>query len=637
MLNGRQFVEAMSRLGYPDASSLKASEFDWLFDSTPDNLHFLRFVCRSLNRTNVLTPEEASAFQELCRFGKPILDEATLGEVLKTIGPSKENSAIALSSSSSMFAADPGVSLKDLEAEIRALREEKELKQSRFQKLQVAATSRADIDLRLAAESESALSGLLEINAHLGAENADTNSVLQGFTDEVSKLTSYFSAQSEAIQNDKRESVSRAPTALLSQLSLDPYLHQEELNTKTLSAFTRRHFFTGISDIIETSYSLNLLDLSSCEGEEKEKEESAVEQKRTEMARLQWSHIVAQHQLMQATAEEKSVKAGLDWLSDNFSCKSISNSSSLQVREVVSKKELQVVEGELEALLHGTVPAVLRESARVINVPIVKGDLAVQQARQNYLTSQQDEVRDVLLHQKASFDIVLLAHEVELKCWRACLKQLSDVSSRLVEEHEVASVRTQALAHPELAVNTRPRSIISCKDAALSRLLQIIDSAQGTAEPFRSLEELDQAACNLANNLQVSRDALAASNWEQNFSMAQLEGHCKALHRAMYTEFQQLVLSSRLCSMPITNEELLCPNAQELTKKLAVAESQLQSLQEVMQDIIKEVKAKGSQLEHNPLLSRERDLYIYFHLDARLLQKVVEELESKLRLRKEQP
>ncbi|XP_061817004.1 HAUS augmin-like complex subunit 3 [Nerophis lumbriciformis] len=637
MLNGRQFVEAMGRLGYPDASSLKASEFDWLFDSAPENLHFLRFVCRSLNRTNVLTPEEASAFQELCNSGKPILDEATLGEVLKTIGPSKENSAIALSSSSSMFAADPGVSLEDLEAELRALGEEKELKQSRYKKLQVAATSRADIDLRLAAESESAVSGLIEINAYLGAENADTNSALQSFTDEVSRLTSYFSAQSEAIQNDKRESVSRAPTALLSQLSLDPYLHQEELNTKTLSAFTRTHFFTGISDIIETSYSLQLLDLSSCEGEEKEKEESVVEQKRTEMARLQWSHIVAQHQLMQATAEEKSVKAGLDWLSDNSSCKSISNSSSLQVREVVSRKELQVVEGELEALLHGTVPAALRESARVINVPIVKGDLAVQLARQNYLTSQQNQVRNVLLRQKASFDIVLLAHEVELNCWRACLKQLSDLSSRLVEEHEVASIRTQALAHPELAVNTRPRSIISCKDAALSRLLQIMDSAQATAEPFRSLEELDQATCNLANNLQVSRDALAAANWEQNFSMAQLEGHCEALHRAMYTEFQQLVLSPRLCSMAITNQELLCPNAQELTKKLAVAESQLQSLQEVMQDIIKEVKAKGSQLEHNPLLSQERDLYIYFHLDARLLQKVVEELESKLRLRKEQP
>ncbi|KAM7366367.1 hypothetical protein PAMP_015813 [Pampus punctatissimus] len=655
MLDGGQFVEAVGRLGYPDASSLKASKFDWLFDCAPENLHFLRFVCRTLNRSNVLTLEEAKAFQELRKSGKPILDEAALGEVLKTIGPSDGSSTNILgpsssSSSSSMFAAEGDVAIEDLEAELQALRKEKELKQRRYNRLQVVATSRADVDLRLSTELDSAACKLKEANASIGGENADTNSLLQNLTQEVSKLTSYLPAQPEADHKGKGEpvvlsnpSICKTPTVLFSQLSLDPYLHQEELNTKTLAAFTQKHFFQGLSDIVETSCSerFQVLDLSSCEVEEEEeneregqeREKRVVECRRTEMARLQWAHIVAQHQLMQTTAEEKSVEAGLDWLSEKSShTKSISTSSSLHVREVVSRKELQAVEAELEALLHGPVPAALRESARLLNVPVVRGDLALQLARQDYYTSRQNQVRDYLLRQKASFDLLLLAQEIELRRWRTCLKQLGDVNSRMVKEGEETSLRMEALAHPDLAINPRPNPIISSKDAAFSRLLQILDhdSDQGRAEPFRTYEALEQAAHDLASNLQMTRDALAGAGREQFYTAARLNGDCEALHRAMYTEFQQLVLGPQVCPTAITDQELLCPNAQELTVKLVEAESQLQSLQHVLHEIMGEVKTKRSQLERNALLRRERELYIYFHLDARLLQKVVEDLESKM-------
>ncbi|XP_070786311.1 HAUS augmin-like complex subunit 3 [Enoplosus armatus] len=642
MLDGGQFVEALGRLGYPGASSLKASEFDWLFDCAPENLHFLRFVCRTLNRGNVLTTEEAQAFQELRKSGKPFLDEAALSEVLKTIGPSDGSSANILgpssSSSSSVFAAEGGVAIEDLEAELQALRKEKELKQRRYNRLQVVATSRADVDLRLTAELESAACKLKETSASIGAQNADTNALLQNLTEEVSKLASYLPVQSEVKQKGKGEpvapsnpSISKSPT-VLSQLPLDPYLHQEELNTKTLTAFTQKHFFQGISDIVQTSFSerFHVLDLSSCEDREeeenehegREREEQVVERRRTEMARLQWSHIVTQHQLMQAMAEEKSVMAGLDWLSEKSShTKSISTSSSLHVREVVSRKELQAVEAELEALLHGPVPAALRESARLLNVPVVRGDLALQLARQDYYTSRQDQVRDYLLRQKASFDLVHLAQEMELRRWRTCFKQLGEVNSRLVKEGEAATLRIESLAHPDLAINPRANPIISCKDAAFSRLLQILDhnSDHGRSEPFRTYEALDQAARELAGNLQMTQDALAGAGREQYYTAARLYGDREVLHRAMYTEFQQLVLGP-----------------QELTAKLVEADSQLQSLQHVMQEIMGEVKAKRSQLERNALLRRERELYIFFHLDPRLLQKVVEDLEGKMAAKKGQ-
>lgn len=333
MLNGAHFVEALGRLGYPGASSLKDSEFDWLFDSAPENLHLLRFVCRTLNRSNVLSTEEAAAFQELQKSGKPILDEAALGEVLKTMGLSDGSNANVLrpySSSSSGFAQEDELTVEDLEAEILALSKEKELKQRRYNKLQAVALSRADVDLQFTVELESEARKLKEASALIGAENADTNTMLQKLINEVRSLASYLPQPETKEKTDPTaQSNAHKPAVLLSQFMLDPYLRQEELNTKTLSAFTQKHFFQGISDIVDSSCSehFKVLDLSSCDdGADDEAEgkrgagmNGGVERKRTEMARLQWAHVVAQHQLMQAVAEEKSFKAGLDWLSETTS------------------------------------------------------------------------------------------------------------------------------------------------------------------------------------------------------------------------------------------------------------------------------------------------------------------------------
>uniref|UniRef100_A0A3Q3WWG8 HAUS augmin-like complex subunit 3 N-terminal domain-containing protein n=1 Tax=Mola mola TaxID=94237 RepID=A0A3Q3WWG8_MOLML len=577
MLDGGQFVEALGRLGYPGASSLKASEFDWLFDCAPENLHFLRFVCRSLNRSNVLSMEEVRAFQELRKSGEPLLDEAALAEVLKSGGNIHGPSS---SSSSSVFEAEGDIAIEDLEAELQALRKEKELKQQRYNRLQVFATSRADVDMRLTAELESAVSKLKEASASIGAENADTNTLLQNLTDGVQNLSSF----------------SKSSDALLSQLSLGPYLHQEELNTKTLTAFTRKQFFQGISDIVDTSRSERF------QSKSKNREDCLVAHRRTEMARVQWAHIVAQHQLMQAKAEEKSVNAGLHWLSKMVHTK--------------VKQANYFIFGLVETVISFLLlPVALRESARLLNVPVVRGDLALQLVRQEYYTSRQDQVRDYLLRQKASFDLVHLAQEMELRRWKTCRKQLEEVNSRLVKEGEAVTLRMESLAHPDLAINPRINPIINCKDVAFSRLLQILEhvSEQGWSEPFRTYKALDQAACSLAGDFQRTKDALVSASREQHYTAARLNGDCEVLHRAMYTELQQLVLGP-----------------QELTSKLVEAESQLQGLQHIMQEIMGEVKAKRSQLERSALLRRERELYIYFHLDPRLLQKVVEELEAKM-------
>ncbi|XP_049582245.1 HAUS augmin-like complex subunit 3 isoform X2 [Syngnathus scovelli] len=618
MLSGGHFVEAMARLGYPDAASLEPSEFDWMFNGSPENLHFLRFVCQSLNQSNVLTTEEVQTYRELQKSGVPVLDQAALDKVLKTIGPFKESSS-----------AEECATVEDLEAEFQALMKEKALKQQRLKRLQAVAASGADADLRLAAELERAASQLKEASASLEAENANTNAELQSLADKAGELTSHLSVQPEAAAH---ASAGRKREPLLSQLSLNLYLRQEELNTKTLAAFARNHFF---ADLVDTSSSESFqgLDLSSCQGKEKEedKKKSEAAQKRTHVARLELVHITTQHQLMQATAEEASVTAGRDWLSEKLaSVQRIANPASLRVRELASRMELQAVEAETEVQLRGPVPPVLRESARLLVVPVLKADLALQLALQSDLASQLDEVRDHLLRQKASFDVLHLAQQIELREWRACLNHLANVNGRLVKERDATSLRLGALAHPELALNTRPNPVVTSKDATFRRLLRLLlehHSSRGRVEPFQTYEALKQAACGLAKDLRASHQALTAASRDQDFTVAQVQGHCEALREAVSSEFQELRVSCQ--RVATADRELLCPHAQELMEKLREAESCLERLQEAVHEIKGKINTKHLQLECNSLLRHERELYIRFHLDVQLLQSALEDLERR--------
>lgn len=96
------------------------------------------------------------------------------------------------------------------------------------------------------------------------------------------------------------------------------------------------------------------------------------------------------------------------------------------------------------------------------------------------------------------------------------------------------------------------------------RLLQILEHVtdKSRSEPFRTYESLGQTACKLAGDLQATRDALAGAAQEQRYTAARLNADCEALHRAIYTELQQLNLGPQVGPLDSTDQELLFPYAQ---------------------------------------------------------------------------
>ena len=60
-------------------------------------------------------------------------------------------------------------------------------------------------------------------------------------------------------------------------------------------------------------------------------------------------------------------------------------------------------------------PAVVKENAQLLNMPVVKGNFDSQIAKQDYYTARQELVLNRLIKQKASFELLHLSYEIELR------------------------------------------------------------------------------------------------------------------------------------------------------------------------------------------------------------------------------
>lgn len=138
------------------------------------------------------------------------------------------------------------------------------------------------------------------------------------------------------------------------------------------------------------------------------------------------------------------------------------------------RSEVLSIQSEIQSLLSDPVRVAVRDCARLLNIPVVRGDLALQVARQNYYTSRQTEVRDQLLRQKASFELVHVAQDTELLRGRRVMEQLEEIAKRLEHAAETATQRENTLTQPHLTQApylgpNAKQQVISSKDTAFSR------------------------------------------------------------------------------------------------------------------------------------------------------------------------
>uniref|UniRef100_A0A452H1W6 HAUS augmin-like complex subunit 3 N-terminal domain-containing protein n=1 Tax=Gopherus agassizii TaxID=38772 RepID=A0A452H1W6_9SAUR len=591
MNSGNQFVETLKKVGYPKAAQLNGEDFDWLFETVEDK-SFLEWFCGNVNEQHVLTEKELQAFDVLLKSGKPILEEA-LDEVLKTCKTFD-------SKASSM---DKG-ELQKLEEEFQALQKIKNLKIHRRNKLQMMSSTNSHMSLKLNDKAEKAAKILKEGQGIFTAINTKINNELHSLTEGVKKLTFFFTF------SDSEQGLGPHPV-FLSQLALDKYLCQEEKSTAALTSYTKKQFFQGISELVESSNEENfqLVDISKpliCD------ENKEVCKERLEMARLQMAYICAQHQLIQHKAKDLSISSAVQWAENNL--QSLKNKTfgkeHLEARISSLNSEISKIKKQLTQINNEILPSLVKENAQLLNMPVVKGDFDLQIARQDYYTSRQDQVCNQLLKQKASFELLQLAYEIELRKHRDIHRQLENIIQDLKQSSKALEQRLEMMSDPLISQHAVPRNTIDSRDVASHRLYQLLEGENQKQQLFRTHEGIEQVAQKLKQDITSVQDQLAVSSQEQFLFLSKLDSDLDTLCDSLYCGGNKILLSS-----------------QELTDQLYQLELNLNKLNQLIMDLLADVKTKRKVLETNTLHQMERKLYVYFFKDEDYLKDIVEKLE----------
>lgn len=567
---GNEFVETLKKIGYPKADILNGEDFDWLFEDVEDE-SFLKWFCGNVNEQNVLSEKELEAFSDLQRSGKPILEGTALDEVLRTC-KTFDLKTCKLDDKE----------IQILEDEVQTLQKLNNSKIQRRNKYQLMVSETSYRFLALNAKQEEATKKLKQKQGFLNSVNTKLSNELQGLTEEVNNLMIFF--------RNSNLSERTNPMVFLSQFPLGKYISQEEQSTAALTLYTKKQFFQGMHEVVESSNEDNfqLLDIqtpSICDNEE------ILRERRLEMARLQMACICVQKQIIYLKTSNLSMKSSIKWAEENLNrlTNEVIDKENLDAEISSLNSEILKLEEQITHIKDKVLPAVVKEYAQLLNMPVVKGNFELQIAKQDYYTARQELVLNELIKQKASFELVQLSYEIELRKHWDTYRQLESLVQQLSQRNTVLCQHLAVLSDIPASEQLTSRTPIDTKDHSTHRLYELLEGDNKKKELFITHEHLEEVAEKLKQDVSVIQDQLAVSTQEHFFFLSKLNNDVDMLCDALYRGGNQL---------------LLCD--QELKEHFHQVESQLNELHHLLTDILADVKTKRRILATNKLHQVER-------------------------------
>ncbi|NXD64430.1 HAUS3 protein, partial [Eolophus roseicapillus] len=589
---GNDFVAMLKKIGYPKADELKGDDFDWLVESS-ESRSFLEWFCGNVNDQYVVSEQELQDFDNLLESGKPILEGNALDEVLKTLKPVDSKSS-----------SQEEEERKKLEDELQSLQKLRKLQIHRHNKLQMMVSANSHLLQTLKSRENEARKELKEGLEVFTAATNELNNELLSFTDAAKKWASFFTASDSEQGSDPQP-------MFFSQLSLDKYLAQEEENSAALNSHINKSFDQSVSKWVENSHegSFQFADTSeqdTCD------ETNEISEETQEVARLRTAYICAQHQLIQMQAEEQSLNSAVkcaESMLQSLNSKDIGKRENLTAKIPSLNDEISTIKEDITRINNEELMPLLKEKALLLSAPVEKCYLEHQIAQQEYCASRQDEIFRHLIRQKASFELIQLACEMEFRKNKEISCQLEKLVESLNQSSDELQQSLQEIT--EQIKHAQPRNTISSKGGFSFRLYQLLEGENKNQELFKTYKGLEQMAQKLKQDCATAQDQLAASCQEQSLLLSKLEGDVHTLYDALYHGGSQIQLSN-----------------QELVEQLHQLETDLNKLNGLLIDLMADVKSKRTFLESNKLRQMERNLYVYFYKDEDRLKEMVEKLEQ---------
>ncbi|KAG8128295.1 hypothetical protein E2320_015164 [Naja naja] len=437
----------------------------------------------------------------------------------------------------------------------------------------------------------------------------------KGQSDITEQLTSESTAQQLKLEDKSLvyvENPDNHKTTL--EVLKDQILYQEQLSSKNKPEFKHKDLL-GKTDQAKADYfkteGLPVQDFSQkglkTQAEIGEtKHLKNMESYREELGHMELAYLWSKTNTVLTTARIKGISSALQWAE-----KLLKVTKENKMKEAKSfhvtrcQEQLCILQSEVDRNTQLLMP-LLQGIARLFCLPIINGELDLENMKLEYLEHVQKEAIDQLLGQLSHFEVVRLLLMLKTKNLQWTETKLEGLMTVLKESQSKSEEWQSCFEDSRFSINQFPRILIEPSNLTTLRLWEMLDHRNQEKQLFRSYDILASKGSRLCQELKMLQVQLATPSPQ----VLKLESEKKALYCLMHDDSNKLML-----------------HAQELSEALeqfSIAEAKIN---QILMDTQTDLKAKRKSLQ-NHFQKMKRNLYIYFFSNPDLLRKMVEEAEK---------